>query len=237
MVANDSHDWDLTQVSPVFEAPIGGRARQLVAAVGKDGMLHLVDRQTHEAIHRVPVTTIENHDVPVSTRGVHACPGIFGGVQWNGPALDRALNRLIVPAVDWCGTYTAFPDEQVRFTGNYLGGRYAADAVKRGWLTAVDVATGKPAWKYESAEPMVAAVTTTAGGVVFAGELTGHLLALDARTGAVLHKLQTGGPIGGGVVSYQLDGKQYVAVASGRPSQFFSGKHPGAPTIFILSLP
>jgi alcohol dehydrogenase (cytochrome c) len=50
----------------------------------------------------------------------------------------------------------------------------------------------------------IRAVTTTAGGVVFGGELTGHFIALDATTGKVLHRFQTGGPIGGGIVSYEV---------------------------------
>ena len=64
---------------------------------------------------------------------------------------------------------------------------------------------------------MVAAVTPTAGNVLFAGELTGDFLALDARTGEVLYRFNTGGPMGGGVVTYEAGGRQYVAVASGSP--------------------
>jgi alcohol dehydrogenase (cytochrome c) len=63
---------------------------------------------------------------------------------------------------------------------------------------------------------MVSAVTTTGGGLVFTGELDGDFMALDARSGDVLYRFNSGGSIGGGTVSYALDGKQYVAVTSGR---------------------
>ena len=43
----------------------------------------------------------------------------------------------------------------------------------------------------------------------------GYLFALDARTGKVLWKFQTGGGIGASPISYSLDGKQYIAVAAG----------------------
>jgi alcohol dehydrogenase (cytochrome c) len=62
---------------------------------------------------------------------------------------------------------------------------------------------------------MVAGVTATAGDVVFAGELTGDLLALDAKTGKALLRSPLGGPAGGGVVTYTARGVQSVAVVSG----------------------
>jgi alcohol dehydrogenase (cytochrome c) len=73
--------------------------------------------------------------------------------------------------------------------------------------------------------------------VVFGGELTGHFIALDATTGKVLHRFQTGGPIAGGLISYEAGGKQHVAVMSGRPSAFWWGSHAGAPTVFVFTLP
>src|SRR5262245_1727927 len=130
MLQNDSHDWDLTQVSPLFPATIGGRDVKLVATVGKDGILRTLDRDTGKALYETPVTTIENHSMPVTTKGVHACPGIFGGVQWNGPAYNPLTGMLYTPVVDWCGTFTASPDEKVAFApgANYLGGTYRPDA-------------------------------------------------------------------------------------------------------------
>jgi alcohol dehydrogenase (cytochrome c) len=62
---------------------------------------------------------------------------------------------------------------------------------------------------------MIAGVTATAGGVIFTGELTGDLLALDARSGKVLLRRDLGGPAGGGVVTYNARGRQNVAIISG----------------------
>ena len=84
-----------------------------------------------------------------------------------------------------------------------------------GWLTAVDADTGRVRWKFKSATPMVAAVTPTAGGLVFTGDLRGDLLALDAETGNVIWRNPTGAPMGGGIISYQTSGHQRIAVAAG----------------------
>ena len=78
---------------------------------------------------------------------------------------------------------------------------------------------------------MVAAATTSAGGVVMTGELTGDFLVLDAESGKEAYRFNTGGPIGGGIVTYQIGGRQFVAVASGSPVVVLgrSDRIPGSP--------
>ena len=236
MVPLDDHDWDLTQVSPLFSATVKGKARHLVATAGKDGMLRVVDRDSHERLYATALTTIRNATAPVTTAGVHVCPGVFGGVQWNGPTYHKGANVLIAPAVDWCGQFVL--DDTVKFVPfqNYLGGRVTLDTVRQGWVTAVNASTGTVQWRYRSDKPVVAAVTSTAGGVVFAGELTGDLVALDATTGAVRFRHFTGGQVGGGIVTYEAGGRQYVAVASGTTSAFWPDPFPGSPTITVFTL-
>jgi alcohol dehydrogenase (cytochrome c) len=236
-VPNDSHDWDLTQVSPLFRAPVGGRESRLVATVGKDGILRTIDRDNREVVYSTPVTTLKNADAPVTEKGVWACPGVLGGVEWNGPALHRDLNALYVNAVDWCSKFTS--SENVRHIPGrvYMGGTAEFAKEAQGWVTALDASTGAVKWKYQSKRPMVSAVTVTKGDVVFTGELTGDFLALDARDGKVLYRFNTGGGIGGGVVTYEEGGKQYVAVMSGKPSPFWVSEIAGAPTVFLFSLP
>ena len=237
LVPNDEHDWDLTQVSPLYRAKVGGAMRNLVATTGKDGVLRVLDRDTHRRLFATPVTTLRNQEAPVTKQGTHACPGVFGGVQWNGPAFHPGANVLITPSVDWCAKFTL--DDTVKFIPfqMYLGGQAVPDTAWGGWITAVDASTGAVRWKVHSEAPVLAAVTTTAGGLAFAGELNGDFLALDAASGAVRYRFNTGGAIGGGIVTYEVNGTQFVAVASGRPSPFWAKAHPGAPTIVVFSLP
>jgi alcohol dehydrogenase (cytochrome c) len=237
-VPADDHDWDLTQVSPVFQARVAGRTRNLVATVGKDGLLRVIDRDTQERVYEAEVTTRTNVDAAVTTEGTYACPGILGGVEWNGPSLHPGVGVLVTPAVDYC--FTFYAAEEVRYVEgeNYLGGRVEPDLSSwSGWLTAVDASDGSIRWRYRSPSPMIAAVTTTAGGLVLSGELTGDFLVLEATNGEVLYRFQTGGPIGGGVVSYEVEDRQYLAVASGRPSQLWVRDHAGSSTIVVFSLP
>jgi alcohol dehydrogenase (cytochrome c) len=239
LVPNDSHDYDLTHASPLITATINGASRRLVVTAGKDGFLRTLDRETHEVLYETPVTTIENAGVPVSTTPSHVCPGVLGGVEWSGPAYLASLNMLYVPAVDWCSTYIAFEDARYIPGRTYLGGKVDGDppATSHGWLTAIDASTGAVKWKYRSPRPMVASVTATAGNLLLTGELTGDLLALDARTGDVLYRFNTGGPMGGGIVTYAVGGTQYVAAVSGSPSNFWVDQYGGSPTVVVFRLP
>jgi alcohol dehydrogenase (cytochrome c) len=118
------------------------------------------------------------------------------------------------------------------------GGRFEFEPVERarGWLVAVDASTGAVRWRYASRRPMISAVTVTAGDVVFTGELSGDLIALDARTGAPLFRYALGAPLSGGLVTYTLGGRQYVAVASGTAGAFW--QVPGGPSrVTLFALP
>lgn len=189
-------------------------------------------------VYAVEATSRYNVDVRPTTEGVHICPGVNGGTEWYGPTFDPENQRLYVPAVDWCSTFTL---GEVRYTPGefFLGGSLEFDDVEegQGWLTAFDSRDGTMQWAYQSDRPVVAAVTPTAGGVVFGGELTGDFLALDAESGDVLYRFNTGGPIGGGISTYQIDDRQYVAVASGNSSRTWSPNAGASATVFVFALP
>ena len=237
-VPHDVHDWDLTQVSPLFTARVNGKERQLVAVAGKDALLHVLDRESREHLYEVAVSRRENVDVPVTPEGVHVCPGSLGGVQWNGPAFNPKTNMLYVPSVDRCGTFRKAVELQHVPGRNYIGGSWTPDPMgeARGWLTAIDASTGAIRWRYESRRPMLAAVTATASDLLFTGELEGDFLVLDARDGAVLYRFNTGGAMNGGVVTYKVGDKQYVAAMSGTAT-FFWGTPVAPATVTVFSLP
>jgi hypothetical protein len=43
---------------------------------------------------------------------------------------------------------------------------------------------------------------------------------LDGRDGGVLYRFNTGAAISGGIVTYQVAGKQYLAVTAGTATKF-----------------
>lgn len=237
-IPHDGHDADLDQVSPLFHAEVKGKMRDLLTASGKDGMLQVLDRENHEVLYKLPVTTLENTYAEVSVTGVHACPGLLGGGEWNGPAYNPKSNTLFASSVDWCATFKKFATPpQYTQDAHYYGGTATPDPrdQAKGWIYAIDAADGSVRWRERWSTPLVAGLTATSGGLLFTGDLNNDFVAIDASNGKTLYRFNTGGSIGGGVISYDLGGKQYVATTSGVVSGFFGGS--GTSAIFIFALP
>jgi len=189
-IPHDVHDYDLTHVNPIFK--IG--TRTAIATSGKDGMLRVVDANTHQVIYSVPFTTRVNAEAPVTRTPIYVCPGTLGGDEWNGAAFSPALNELVVPSDDnWCANIqkdAGPPDAEKAHYGKelYLGGplEHPSFSKAQGRMTAFDAATGKELWRYQSPTPLVAGVVLTASGLVFTGETGGYFDALDAKSGKML---------------------------------------------------
>lgn len=237
-VPHDVHDYDQTQATPLFSTTIDGERRNAVVTVGKNGILHTLDRTTHEHLYEVPITRRENVSAPTTVAGTRACPGLFGGVEWNGPAYNPLLDALYVPAVDWCATFKRAEELQFIAGRLYLGGSWIMDDFDdaRGQLTAIDAGTGAVRWRYQSPMPMLASVTTTSAGLVLTGELTGDFLVLDGDDGTVLRRIDTGRSIQAGIVSYAIDGRQYIAVMAGNTSALWP-TDPVDAQVIVLALP
>ncbi len=254
----DFHDWDLAAPPALITTKSG---RPFVAAGSKDGHVYNIDRGAVSTTasgepaadrlivrSKALVTTSENAEAPLSAeRETRFCPGVQGGVEWNGPSYHPGLGLLYVNAIDWCTSVRMEPPGKTKgapgqpWTGaeladGWLFGRHDPVDRWKGWITAFDPESGQIRWKVQTPKPMVAAVTATAGGVVFTGDLDGHLLALDAATGRELWRQATGKAIGGGVITYEAGGRQYVAAATGMNASTWNVKA-GPARVVVYALP
>jgi len=224
IVKKDWHDWDVSN-PPILIQTMAGK--QLMAVAPKDGYLYGFDLATNGLLYRVPVTRIEEVTVPFAPgTDVHFCPGATGGAEWNSPAHDPRTNLIMVGEVEWCETVTLQGIEKLRSIpiGQPWVGMAALnpfnmfgkeDRTWAGWLHAADADTGVWKWRVKSNYPIIGAVTPTAGGVVFFGDISGNFYALDSANGEKLWARDLGGAIGGGVITYTANGAQKVAVAAG----------------------
>jgi glucose dehydrogenase len=156
----------------------------------------MTERLPHDVLFKTPITTILNAHKKPTVKGIHACPGPAGGVEWNGPAFDPDSHMLYVGAVDWCSRFRLSPVPEKYVRGRlFLGAMIALDPPEKatGWLTALDANTGIIRWQFHTPKPIVAGVTPTAGGLVFTGDLGGNFYALDKASGKVLQTIATGG--------------------------------------------
>jgi quinohemoprotein ethanol dehydrogenase len=82
-------------------------------------------------------------------------------------------------------------------------------------LTAIDSHTNKIAWQETKPGETNRGALCTAGGLLFTGQPDGNFIAYDAATGKKLWTFQVGWGISAPPMTYEVDGKQYVAVAAG----------------------
>jgi len=239
-VPHDIHDWDIAASPILFTSKSG---RKIAAVGGKNGYLYGLDRNLSTVFWQTPVTTMTNTDMPLIPEGTRFAPGTQGGVNWNGPAYSPLVNAVYVNTRDWATTVKLGGPETLGYTPGkpFLGSSNAfgeddPPSERSGWLTAVDADDGHVLWKYRATHPLCAAVTPTAGGLLLTGDLEGNFLAFDAATGKMISKKQTGGPIGGGIITYLIAGKQYVAVAAGMKNALM-GTESGPASVLIYSLP
>jgi PQQ-dependent dehydrogenase (methanol/ethanol family) len=226
ILLKDWHDWDISS-TPAIIRTAGGK--KVLSVAPKDGFLYGFDLDTNALLYRQPVTRMENEDAPFAVgKPVHFCPGSTGGAEWNGPAYDPQLNLIFIGEIDWCTTVTLMPPEKIAAVapGKTWSGEASinpfntwgkADPVFdwAGWTYAVDADTGAWRWRAKANYPIQSGMTPTAGGIVFFGDMGGNFYVLDTSNGRRLWGQKIGGAIGGGVITYSVNGTQKIAVAKG----------------------
>jgi alcohol dehydrogenase (cytochrome c) len=225
----DFHDYDVSAAPALVTIKSGKR---LLAVAPKDGFLRGFDLSSGRKLYEIAVTRIENRDAPLGSQPVHFCPGVTGGVQWNGPAYDPIHNLIFTGAVDWCTSVTLAASEETRnvplhqpWTGSRtdkpaeLFGKMDPPSTSGGWIYAIDADTGAVAWRFKTPHPVLSGVTPTGSGLVFVGDIGGTFYAFDAESGRLLWSTTLGGALGGGVITYRDRGAQRIAVATGMTSR------------------
>jgi alcohol dehydrogenase (cytochrome c) len=224
-VAGDTHDWDLGTQPTLYRTKSG---KEMLAVAGKEGYVIGIDRTSRtldegmcqkKILFRTPGTRVPAQPEPeVDSTLRLVCPGTLGGAQWNGTAYHPSLGILYSGMVDFCFYYSSsFYGADPGFWTYPNGQTLRPDFSKppRGWITAMDGETGKVLWKYHADAQVLTGVVPTKGGLLFAGDVRGNLLALDAKNGRMLKRIDVGGALNHGLISYALGGRQYVAVAAG----------------------
>ena len=236
---HDVHDWDATETPVLIDAQFGGRPRKLLIQANRNAFFYILDRETGQFLlgkpfaHQTWAKGLDEKGRPIvlpdtdpTPKGVYVCPDATGATNWAAPSYDPVTGLFFVPVREGCANYTRetiTPKPGDPFTGGDPQEDHKRGAP--GSVRAIDALTGDIRWNFPMHLGSAAAgVLATAGGVLFTSDPEGSLVALDARTGALLWRYQTGGEIHSSPISYAVDGKQYLAIASDS-------------TLFVFGLP
>ncbi len=148
---------------------------------------------------------------------VFSSPSFLGGKNWMPMAYSQRTGLFYIPSNEWGMDIWNEPITYKKGAA-YLGSGFTIKPNYEdhiGSLKAIDPTTGEWKWEFKNNAPLWGGVMTTAGGLVFTGTPEGKFIAFDDETGEVLWSFQTGSGIVGQPITWEMDGEQYVSVASG----------------------
>jgi len=222
---HDLHDWDAAEPLVLVDAKYQGRDRKLLLQANRNGFFYVLDRTNGQLLLGKPFVKKLNWASGIgpdakpellpanqtTKDGVKACPSVRGATNWYSTSFHPGTNLYYVMAVEDCSIYTQSQ------RGGYAGYRDPSDSGLK-YLRALDIATGDVVWEIPQIGPQEAnysGVLTTAGGLLFYGETGGRFAAVDVKTGKTLYTFKATEPWKASPITYTVNGRQYIAVASG----------------------
>jgi alcohol dehydrogenase (cytochrome c) len=231
---NNPFDYDAVAEMVLATINVDGKPTKVILNANRNGFFYVLDRATGKPLAAnayVPVNWASSIDLktgrPVETdvatkartgEKVVVFPSILGGKNWEPISYNQQTGLAYANTLNFGGHYKAVPAEYKAgefYLGMDLTDLWDWPQGPRGYLKAIDPMTGKAKWEAPSDLPRFSGVLSTAGGVVFSGQLSGEFEAFDAASGKKLWQFKTGSGIEGQPVTWQQDGVQYVAITSG----------------------
>ena len=209
--------------------------KKLLLTIGKDGILWKLDREKgnfidlKETINQNIYKKVDRNKGKVAYRDdillskidtpFSACPGIYGGHNWQAVSYDPESYLMVIPLHQLCADMIGRYVERKEGGGGYGANsrNYKMDNTNGnvGKLVTIDIRNMEKIWQYEQNAMFLTGSLSTAGGLTFIGDLDRKFMAFDTKTGILLWDTTLGSALHGFPVTYAVNGKQYIAVQTG----------------------
>jgi alcohol dehydrogenase (cytochrome c) len=230
----DAWDYDGVNENILADLKIGGSTVPALMKADRNGFFFVANRETGKLLSAekyVFVNWAEKWDV-ATLRAVEnpdkrpgpghpvkdICPNVIGGKNWQPMSFNPQTGLVYIPSNNFCMDFSV-SDISYKRGVFYLGAEFPSREGPGGFLgelVAWDPVRNKKVWSIKEDLPFNGGTLSTAGNLVFYGNLHGDFHAIDATNGKILWKKNLGSGIGAGPITYAVDGKQYVAVVVGR---------------------
>lgn len=240
----DSWDYTATQHMILADINIAGVVRKVLMQAPKNGFFYILDRATGKLLSAKPYVHVNwakgidertgrpiyNPDALYWKTGKPwiSMPGSLGAHSWNPMSYSPRTGLVYIPAQEIGGLYETDPAFTPQAKGVNLGIKLTAFAAPdepkalaavrkslKGYLIAWDPKTQKEVWRAPHSGPWNGGVLSTAGDLVFQGDVDGFFNIYDAKSGRKLWSFDTGSAISAAPVTYSVNGRQYVTVLAG----------------------
>jgi alcohol dehydrogenase (cytochrome c) len=227
---HDEWDWDSVQVPVLADREFQGRMRKVILWGNRNGFFYVLDRETGEFLQATEFVRQTWNDgfgadgrplirpgSEASEAGNFVYPSVIGGTNFQAPSYSPETGWVYVQSIDFGQNYVITPAEFEEGAQYLAGGARSVGDPQIAMIKAINPDTGAVEWEYQvSRISFQAGVLATGGNLVFAATSEGNLIALEATSGELLWRFQTGATMQASPMSYAVDGKQFVAVSAGQ---------------------
>ena len=215
---HDLYDYDAAAEPVLLDLDVAGRKRKVVLHANKSGFAYVLDRETGKYLRSFPYGSpnwakgIDENGKPIDAmvpndhKDFVMCPGL-------GPGAHGIQHSAYSPRTGWW--YTTDLEICSTLKGGEGAGAPILNPNAPPQISAFDPASGKKQWAFKTKYYNLSSLLTTAGDLVFGGDLEGNAFALDAKTGEKLWSFNTGARIVAAPVSFSVGGRQFVTISSG----------------------